>query len=509
MYLNTLLSQSSNGVNMSSLFRTRLAKEFNDRTARFHTSVVEDLRMFEEDIDGTMSHDIMLHEQGILIRDDLVKILGALQEIRKEWKEGKVEIGPEYEDIHEYIEARVIDKVGIEVGGMMHAGRSRNDQVMVDMRMVARKELLETAENILKLVEILLNKANEHLETPMVLYTHGQHAQIGTFGHYLLSYTDQFLRDFVRIKQCYERVNMNPLGSAAIGGTTLRLNRLRTSELLGFDAIQENSIDAISSRDWAIETASILGILMGNLSRVSADLLEWSNKEFGYIEVADEYASSSSIMPQKKNPSTLELIRGKTSEVYGAQVELMTMVKGIPTGYQQDLQQTKIPLWRAFDTTKTSVEVFTGIMKTLKVNKEVMLMQTKGSFIYAVQLTELLLDFLSFREAYKVTATVVNNLVVDGKTMEDIRAEDIEKVAKELFRKNIKVSKSITEKISNPIKALDNLRSPGGPQPAETGAMMENRIELHQRYRKELEFMQIKLVLAKDNLKNALMSYIH
>jgi argininosuccinate lyase len=492
---------------MSSLFRTRLAKEFNDRTARFHTSVVEDLRMFEDDIDGTMAHDIMLHEQGIMDVEDLSKIINALNDLKEEWREGKVEIGPEYEDIHEYIEAWVIDKIGIESGGMMHAGRSRNDQVMVDMRMVTRRELIAMTEETLNLVQVLLEKANEHLETPMVLYTHGQHAMIGTFGHYLLAYTDQFLRDFVRMKQCYERVNMNPLGATAVGGTTLRISRLRTSELLGFDTIQENSIDATSSRDWALETASTLGILMSNMSRAAADLLEWSSKEFGYVELADEYSSSSSIMPQKKNPSTLELIRGKTSEVYGAQLELMTMVKGLPTGYYQDLQQTKVSLWRSFDTTRTSLEVFKGILKTLQVNKEAMLNQVKGSFIFAVQLAETLLDQLSFREAYKVTATVVNNLLSQGKTLEDLKAEDVKKVAKELYHKDIKVSSSIAEKISDPLKALDNLRSPGGPQPAETGAMVETRRELRERYLKELEFMKIKLVIAKDNLSNAIQTY--
>lgn len=492
---------------MSSLFRTRLAKEFDDRTARFHTSVVEDLRMFNEDVDGTMAHDIMLHEQGIMEKEDLKKILEALQEVKDAWAKGKVEVGAEYEDIHEYIEARVIEKVGIEAGGMMHAGRSRNDQVVLDVKMVTRKELIEIAEGVLKMVDALLEQANEHLETPMVLYTHGQHAMIGTFAHYLLAYADQFLRDYLRIKQCYERVNMNPLGSTAVGGTTLRISRLRTSELLGFDAIQDNSIDATSSRDWAVETASVLSILMVNMSRAAADIVMWSGKEYGYVELSDEYSSSSSIMPQKKNPSTMELIRGKSGEVYGALTELLTMVKGLPTGYYQDLQQTKIPLWRAFDTSKTSVEVFTGIIKTLKVHKEAMLAQTRGSYIYSVQLAEVLLESLSFREAYKVTATVVNNLVKEGRTLEQLKAEDVKKVAKELYGKDIKVSGSIAEKISDPMKALDNLRSPGGPQPGETAMLVENRRELRQRYQQELEFLKIKLVIAADNLKNAVQTY--
>jgi len=493
---------------LSTLFRTRLAKEFSDRTARFHTSVVEDLRMAEEDIDGTMAHDIMLHEQGILDREDLVEILAALQEVKQEWRDGELIVGAEYEDIHEYVEARVIEKIGIEVGGKMHTGRSRNDQVMVDVKMVTRRELIEIMENLLNLVKTVCDVADRHTETPMVLYTHGQQAQIGSYGHYLMAYADQFLRDYQRINECYVRVNMNPLGAAAIGGTNFRISRMRTSELLGFDGIQENSVDATSSRDWAVETAGVLAILMGNMSRLSADIVAWSGSEFRYVELSDEYSSSSSIMPQKKNPSTIELIRGKSAEAYGCLQELMTMVKGLPTGYYQDLQQTKIPLWRAFDTVKTSVEVLDGAVKTMRVNEDAMLAQTRGSFIYAVQLAEVLAEEeLSFREAYKVTAEVVNTLIAGGRTLEQLKPEDVKKAAKKLFGKEVKVSSGIAEKISDPLRALNNLRSPGSPHPANTSMMVENRLELRERYWKELDFLKIKLVIAGDNLKNALQTY--
>ena len=493
---------------MSDIFRTRLDKEFDDRVARFHTSTVEDLRMFEEDIDGTMAHDIMLHEQGVLEKEDLAKILGALQEIKEEWKAGNLSIGAEYEDIHPFIEAKVIEKIGIEVGGKLHAGRSRNDQVMVDVKMVSKKEILAIVENVLNLIKTLGELADKHTETPMVAYTHGQQAQITTYGHYLCSYIDQYLRDYQRIKQCYDRVNYNPLGSAAIAGTNVRVSRLRTAELLGFDNIQENSMDAVSSRDWAIEITSVLSILMANMSRMAADMVMWAGSEFQYISLSDAYSSSSSIMPQKINPSTLELIRGKTAEVYGGLQETLTMVKGLPTGYYQDLQQTKITLWRVFDTTRTSVEVLNGAIATMTVNEDKMLEQTKGSFIYAVQLAEVLAEeTLSFREAYKVTAGVVNNLVADGRTMEEMTAEDVQKVAKELFDKDIKVSSSIADKVSNPIKALNNLRSPGSPHPAETAMAVENRMELRERYWKEFDFLKIKLIIAADNLKNAVAKY--
>jgi len=492
---------------MSRLFRTRLDKEFDEETAWFHTSVLEDYRMFEEDIRGTMAHDIMLHEQGIMDKEDLVQILGALQEILDEWKEGKVEIGAEYEDVHEYIEERVIEKIGIEAAGNLHAGRSRNDQVVLDMKMYSRKELLEIAEKTLKLIEALLELADEHIETPMVLYTHGQPAQIGTFAHYLLAYVDQLFRDYIRIKQCYERVNTNPLGNAAIGGSTLRLSKMRVNELLGFDDIQNNSIDATSSRDWAVESASVLSILMGNMSRAMADLVMWSGKEYGYITLADEYSSSSSIMPQKKNPSTLELVRGKSAEVFGALAELFTMEKGVPTGYYQDLQQTKIPLWKAFDTTKASLDIFTGAINTLQVNEEAMLEQTKGSYIYAVQLAERLLDQLTFREAYKVTAQAVSKLEDAGRTLDTLKGAEVEDAALELFDKKINVRDDIGQKICDPKEALEDLRSPGSPHPVEAGAAVEKGRELKERYWKELDFLNIKLQIASDNMKNAIQTH--
>ena len=466
--------------------------------------------MFEYDIMGTQAHDIMLHEQGIIEAEDLSKILNSLEEIKQEWRNGKLEISSEYEDVHEYIEAKVIEKIGIEVGGKVHTGRSRNDQVMVDVKMVTRAELLEIMSAIIKLIETLLDKANEHLESYMVLYTHGQHAQIGTIAHYLVNYTDGFLRDYARFKECYDRVNMNPLGAGPIGGTNMRINRLRTSELLGFDKVQENSIDATSSRDWAVETAYVCASLMGNMSRVAADLVLWSGKEYKYIELSDEYSSSSSIMPQKKNPSTMELVRGKTSEVYGALVELMTMVKGVPTGYYQDLQQTKIALWRTLDTTKTCVEILTGAMNTMKINTDIMYNAAKNSYIGSLEIAERLIESgLSFREAYMVTAATVKDAVSEGKTLNELTSVDVASKVKEVTGREIKVSSNIIEKATDPKEALEAKRSPGSAHPGEMGRMVEERKENLERQRKDLDFLNIKITISQDNLKNALIKYKH
>jgi argininosuccinate lyase len=471
-----------------SLFRSRLAKEFDDRTARFHTSVVEDLRIFEDDINGTEAHDIMLHEQGIIPREALAKILTALEEIRAQWRAGEIEIGAEYEDVHEYIETQVVEKVGLDVGGMIHTGRSRNDQVVVDMRLRTREELLAINAQLVDLIEALLKLAGENVETLMMLYTHGQHAQVGTFAHYLVSYADAFLRDSERLTECYGRVNLNPLGSGPVGGTSINVDRRKTMEFLGFDGLVENSIDATSGRDWAVETASVCAILMGNLSRAAADLLEWSSVEFAYVEVADEYASSSSIMPQ---------------------TELATMVKGVNTGYYQDLQQTKIPLWRCLDTTRTSLEVMTGIVSTLTVNGEKMRERLKESLTVAVELAETLVTEagLSFRESYRTAAALVNKVLGENRTLADLTPTEIDATAQEVLGKGAVISQENLDQATDPEACLARRVSEGSPKPENVRKMLASRAELVNTIRSGLEAQIGKVSGALESLKGKVAGY--
>jgi len=494
----------------SSLFRSRLAKEFDDRTARFHTSVVEDLRIFEEDINGTEAHDIMLHEQGVIPLEALKLILSALEEIREEWRRGEVEVGAEFEDIHDYIEARVIEKVGMEAGGMLHTGRSRNDQVMVDVRLRVREELLEAVERVLGLVCVLLDLAERHVETMMMLYTHGQHAQVGTFAHYLTAYADALLRDFQRLMECYARVNRNPLGAGPVGGTSIGIDRGRTTELLGFEGLVENSIDATSGRDWAVEVAAMCAILMSSLSRASADLVEWSTSEFGYVKLADEYASSSSIMPQKKNPSTLELIRGKTGEVYGALMELLTMVKGVPSGYFQDLQGTKPPLWRCFDIVKTCLEVMTGVVSTLKVKEGRMREMAEGSLTVAVDLAERLVEDagLIFREAYKLVAALVRETLEKGEKLEELKPVAVAETSLRILGKQVEVDEEFIKDATSPQASLLRRKSQGSPQPRMVERMLrERRRELEKR-RDTLNGRRSAVEAAKGLLKETVEGYL-
>ncbi len=464
----------------SGVYRSRLRKKFDEKTARFVSSIGEDERIFEEDIYGTEAHDIMLYEQGIIARDDLRRILSALEKLREEKRRGKIKVRPDFEDIHEFVEAYVIKEAGIEAGGKLHTGRSRNDQVAVDIRMRVRLELNDVSGKVLGLVEALLKVAKNHIDSLMVLYTHTQPAQIGVFAHYLLAYADTLLRDFQRLQECFARANLSPLGAGAIGGSSLSINRARTAFLLGFNGILENSIDAVSCRDSALETVSTLAILMSGLSRMAEDFIVWSSPEFGYLELADEYASTSSIMPHKKNPCTLELIRGKTGHVYGALTSLLTMVKGLLTGYNRDLQETKSPLWESFDTVKASLEVLTGVVTTLKMNKKRMEEVASESYVMAVDLAERLVKqtSLSFREAHILVGNLVKETSASGIKPRDWEPGMLEKLSEKVLGKKIKVSHEMLKSAVDVRSCLLERKTLGSPAPKEIQRMLKDRKKL-------------------------------
>jgi argininosuccinate lyase len=369
--------------------------------ARFVSSIEEDQRIFDIDIEGTEAHNIMLFEQGVLTQNEVKQILVALEKLQQEMRSGTVNFNSEYEDVHEFIESYVIKEVGLEVGGKLHTGRSRNDQIALDLRIHLRSEFNEISILTLDLLDVLLQRAREFRKIPLMFYTHTQHAQVGSLSHYLLAYVDIFLRDLRRFQECYDRVNLSPLGTGPIGGTAINITRNRTATLLGFPGTIDNSIDATSSRDFMLEAASVLAIFMSGISRITEDLILWSSTEFGFVEIDDRYASVSSIMPQKKNPTVLELVRGKTGRVYGNLMSLLTTVKGLPTGYSSDLQDTKPSLWNSLDTVKSSVQVLTGVLATLKVNVPRISEILAASYAFAVDLAENLATKteLSFRES--------------------------------------------------------------------------------------------------------------
>ncbi len=463
---------------VSGVYRSRLSGGLVESTAKFMSSIKDDDRILLEDILGTMAHDIMLYEQRIISRQDLKEILAALEELRTMWIQGKIELDPNFEDVHEFVEDYVLRKIGLEVGGKLHTGRSRNDQVTLDQRMSLRKELNEVSQKLLDFIEVLLERAAENSGSLMVGYTHTQHAQTTSFGHYLLAYVDCLFRDLERIRECYVRLNNSPLGACALAGSTFPLDRKRTAKLLGFNGLVENSIDAVSSRDFALESLACLAVLMAHLSRISEDLILWSSSEFGYVEVADAYASTSSVMPQKKNPCTLELIRGKTGTVYGGLLNLLTTVKGLMTGYNRDLQEAKRPLWVSIDTAKDCLNIIAGAVKTLKVNQKRMFDVASGSYASAIDLAEeLVRKGLSFREAHKLVGNIVRESVESKKTLSSLTPEKIEKTAERILGKKVKITVEELGRVLDPAASLSSRRTVGSPNPEEIKRMIKERKE--------------------------------
>jgi argininosuccinate lyase len=479
-------------------------------TARFISSIAEDERIFFEDLDGTEAHNIMLHDQGIITRDELRGILASLETLRSRKQKGDLEVSSEFEDIHEFIETYVIDEVGIQVGGKLHTGRSRNDQVALDVRMRVRTELNAVSERIINLIDSLLTGARKHLDCVMVLYTHNQPAQVGVFSHYLVAYADRLFRDLERLQDAYARVNTSPLGAGPIGGSSLPIDRSRTAFLLGFPELVENSIDAVSSRDFVLETVGHLAILMTGLSRIAEDFIIWSSAEVGYLEIADEYASTSSVMPQKRNPVPLELIRAKTGTVLGAHVSLLTMVKGLQTGYNIDLQETKPPVWKSFDAVNAAVEVLTGILTTLKVNARRMASVASASYAIAMDLAEnLVLDTaLSFREAHQLVGTLVKEALNAGRLPTDLTPTMVGDLAKRLLGKTIVIPDEVIQRVTDVRSCLSNRVTVGGSSSSEVKRMIPERRKRLRTHRKRVAARLNALEASRTVLRDTVHEYL-
>lgn len=492
------------------IYRSRLDKRLEEKAAKFLSSIEVDEEIFEEDLDGTQAHNIMLYEQGIIEKKDLKKILTVLEKIRNLKRTGKLKLDPSYEDVHEFLEAQVLKEIGYEVGGKIHTGRSRNDQVALDIRLKTRAELNRLSSAILSLVDGLLACAKAHLGALMVLYTHSQHAQIGFFSHYLLAYGDVLLRDFERFEDCYRRVNLNPLGASAVGGSGFNLDRSRTAELLGFDGIVENSIDAVSSRDFALEASGAVAVLMANLSRIAEDFIIWSSSEFNYLELHDAYASTSSVMPHKKNPCTLELIKAKAGLAFGALISLATMVKGLPTGYSRDLQETKAPLWLCLKEAKSAIEILTGIVRTLKVNRKRMLDVAAESYAPAVSLAEGLTKetSLSFRQAHMLVGKLVREAVKKRRRITDLTPKALKNLSAETLGRKIRISEKLFNRLINPRSLPRNLSTVGSPNPEEIKRMLKSRETTLSAFKRRLTARIRKVENARKTLKKTVNGYL-
>lgn len=405
-------------------FKKELAKETND----FNSSISFDSRMFEEDIKGSIAHATMLGATGIIDKSESEKIVAGLSEILADIKSGKLNIDMSAEDIHTFVEGELTARLG-QTGKRLHTARSRNDQVALDIRLTLRKEIDEISGKIKDLVSVLCNKAEENKETIMPGYTHLQRAQPITFGHHLMAYAQMLLRDLDRLADVKKRMNVLPLGSGALAGTTYPLDRNMVADLLGFDSVSLNSLDGVSDRDFCIELASALSLVMVHLSRFSEEIIMWCSWEFKFVELDDAFSTGSSIMPQKKNPDIAELVRGKSGRVFGDLTTLLTVMKGIALAYNKDMQEDKEAIFDAVDTVKMCLNAFTPMIDTMTVLKNNMRHAAAKGFINATDCADYLVGKgLPFRDAYKATGELVALCIDKNLTLETLPLAEYKKI---------------------------------------------------------------------------------
>lgn len=412
---------------MAKLWGGRFQKNTDKKVDDFNSSIRFDSRMYKQDIEGSIAHAKMLGKQGIIFAGDSEKIVEGLKGILSDIENGKIEFEIDAEDIHMNVEKILTERIG-EAGKRLHTGRSRNDQVALDIRMYLKDEIDEIKAMLLHAEEVLLNLAEEHTQTVMPGYTHLQKAQPITFAHHLCAYSQMFARDIGRLDDCRRRMNVMPLGSGALAGTTYPLDREFVKEELGFDEVTQNSLDGVSDRDFVIELANCLSIIMMHLSRFSEELILWSSNEFSFVEMDDAFSTGSSIMPQKKNPDVAELIRGKTGRVYGHLMSLLTTMKGIPLAYNKDMQEDKEPIFDAVDTVKLCLPVFCDMIATMRVNKAKMLSGAKGGFTNATDAADYLVKKgMPFREAHAVIGQMVFYAIEKDKALDELSMEELKR----------------------------------------------------------------------------------
>ncbi|MBR3763531.1 MAG: argininosuccinate lyase [Clostridia bacterium] len=407
------------------LWGGRFAKSTDHLMDDFHSSISFDQRMAEEDITGSIAHATMLGEQGIIPQNDAEKIVGGLKGILADVEAGKIEWMVDAEDIHMNVETILTQRIG-EAGKRLHTGRSRNDQVALDVRMYAKKACRETEEMLNDLLEVILSIAQDNLDTIMPGYTHMQKAQPITLAHHMMAYFEMFLRDRRRFRAAFDAADVMPLGSGALAGTTYPLNRERVAELLGFADITQNSLDGVSDRDFLLDFLHAASTTMMHLSRFCEELIIWNTNEFRFVEMDDAYATGSSIMPQKKNPDVAELIRGKTGRVYGDLMALFTVMKGIPLAYNKDMQEDKEAFFDARDTLVKGLTVFTAMLRTCTFRKEVMERGASGGFTNATDAADYMVKHgVAFRDAHEVVGRLVAHCLNENKALLDLTLEEL------------------------------------------------------------------------------------
>ena len=422
---------------MANLWGGRFTEATDASAYKFNQSISFDKRMYREDIKGSIAHAKMLGKQGIISSDESEKIIKGLGDILSDIDEGRLIISDEAEDIHSFIESVLTERIG-DAGKKLHTGRSRNDQVALDMKLYTRSQISETDKLLDELQRALIAVMEENIDTYMPGFTHLQKAQPVTLAHHTGAYFEMFIRDRQRLADIFERMNTCPLGAGALAGTTYDLDREMTASLLGFDGgSTRNSMDSVSDRDYLIEFLSALSMIMMHLSRFSEEIIIWNSNEYRFVDIDDRYSTGSSIMPQKKNPDIAELVRGKTGRVYGALMSLLTTMKGIPLAYNKDMQEDKELSFDAMDTVKDCIREFTGMIRTIRFNKDVMEESAKRGFTNATDAADYLVKKgIPFREAHSIVGRLVLKCVDKGIAMDDLSLDEY-KAESDVFENDI------------------------------------------------------------------------
>lgn len=421
---------------MAQLWGGRFTKDTDELVYRFNASISFDQKFFQQDIEGSIAHVVMLHKQGILTTEEKDAIVKGLTGIREDVENGSLQITDEYEDIHSFVEANLIDRIG-DTGKKLHTGRSRNDQVALDMKLYIRSEIVAVDEILKELLTTLLHIMEENTETYMPGFTHLQKAQPVTLAHHMGAYFEMFKRDRLRMRDIYHRMNYCPLGAGALAGTTYPLDRVYTASLLGFEGPTLNSMDSVADRDYIIEFLSALSTIMMHLSRFSEEIIIWNTNEYRFVEIDDAYSTGSSIMPQKKNPDIAELVRGKTGRVYGALMSMLTTLKGLPLAYNKDMQEDKELTFDAIDTVRGCLSLFNGMISTMKFRKDVMETSAMNGFTNATDAADYLVNHgLPFRDAHGIVGRLVLSCIEKDKAIQDLSMEELKEIS-EVFEPDI------------------------------------------------------------------------
>ncbi|MEM3640313.1 MAG: argininosuccinate lyase [Candidatus Bathyarchaeia archaeon] len=488
---------------MSKLLREGRIPYVKDDVVKFISSIQSDQKLLKAVIKINQAHVIMLMEQKIIERLDGVKLLKALNELSP-----NVELPPSLEDVHMFIEEKVIDTCGSEVGGNLHIAKSRNDQVATAIRMELRENLLKVMGNVVELQKALIRLAEGHIETVFPGYTHMQPAQPATFAHYLLYYVDCLGRDLQRLEDAYKRANLCPMGAGALATSSFSINRERVAELLGFGGVLENSIDAVSSRDFVLETIAVLAITAVNISRLAEDLILWGSSDFDLIELPDDFCSTSSIMPQKKNPDVLEVIRARMSHVLGNFVTSATTLKAIPSGYNLDFQEITPRLWESLEIVESSLGMLSKLVAKLKVHTDA-LAKPQFSFLAATELANMLVKKykVPFRSAHRIVGSMIRELINRGLALNSATADLLNKFANPLgFTLNVK-DQDLQKAISL-AKIVESHNVTGGPSPNEVERMIKIRKEWNLSAESKLSKRKSELEEAYEKIQLIINSYL-